>query len=61
MKPKELIDTLQEIEKGLDKTFKRSCLADDDDEPPVPREVWALENAVRGILAYLRDKESNAE
>ena len=40
---------LDEIEKQLDKTFKRSCMADDDSETPLAREVFALEDAVRAM------------
>lgn len=45
-----------EIERELDRTFKRNMMADDDDEIPFEREVFALEEAVRGILDILRDK-----
>ena len=52
------VDTeLEEIGKELDKTFKRSCHADDDGETPLAREVWALEDAVRAILSHLKEKE----
>ncbi len=44
-----------EIEKVLDKTFKRCSMADDDGETPLTREVYALEQAVRDTLAYLRE------
>ena len=46
---------LSEIEKELDKVFKRSCMADGDDETPLAREVYALEVAVRGILDFLKN------
>lgn len=46
---------IDEIEKRLDKTFKRSCLADDDTETYLAREVFALEDAVRAILQLLRE------
>lgn len=47
---------LDEIEKALDKTFKRNMMADDDDEVVLLKEVHALEDAVRGILDYLKSQ-----
>jgi hypothetical protein len=54
-----ILKDLAELEEDLDRIFKRSCLADDDDEPPIPKEVWALEDAVRGILAYLKEMQNH--
>ena len=48
--------TLEEIEHELDRTFKRNMMADDDDETPLAREVSALENAIRDMLTFLREK-----
>ncbi len=45
---------IKEIEKELDRTFHRNCMADDDDETPLLREVSALERAVRDILHLLK-------
>ena len=47
---------LNEIEKQLDKTFKRNMMADDDDEVVLLKEVHALEDAVRQILDYLNSE-----
>ena len=47
--------TIDEIEKKLDITFKRRCLADDDWETSLAREVFALEEAIRAILELLRE------
>jgi hypothetical protein len=45
--------TIKEIEEELDRTFKRNCMGDDDDEIPLVHEVYALETAVRKILNFL--------
>ena len=51
------MDKIKEIEKGLDRTFKRNCMADDSDEIYLSREVFALEMAVREILNLLREEK----
>lgn len=44
-----------DIERELDRVFNRNMMADDDDETPLSREVYALEDAVRGILKILKE------
>ncbi len=45
---------LEEIEEELDRTFRAECLYDG---THLAKEIYALENAVRAILDYLREKE----
>jgi len=49
--------TIQEIKDKLDRTFKRNSMVDDDDEIYLSREVFALEEAVRQILAILENSK----
>lgn len=46
---------IKQIISDLDRTFGRNCMADDDDEIPLLREVFALEKAVRDILNILQE------
>lgn len=50
------VENLDEILENLDRTFNRNQLGDDDDETPLSREVYALEEAVKKTLAYLKEK-----
>ncbi len=54
------MDKIKRIEENLDRVFNRNMMADDDDETPLAREVFILEDAVREILNILKDSPKGA-